>query len=319
MFAQDAMQANLGFVTAQTSHVEAGVYRIKYPDIQYPSLIPVDYSANSWATSVTYWSMDGAGKAKWASGKAFDVPTVGLRSEKFETSVHMSAIGYDYGLEEVNQAKMLGVNLGNEKALIARRVSEEFTDEVALNGDAEKNMKGLYDYPGVPSGAAPAAGADSPTGQTASLKWRDKTPDDIIADFNSLVLGTFVATNTTSMSDTVLLPWDSYLYLSSTPRATGSDMSILEWLVKNNVYTAKYRRPLTISGVRGLETKGAGSTGRAVAYRRAPEVLKLHVPMPFQFLPVQVQGLSYLVPGVMRLGGLDIRLPKEVRYLDGIM
>ena len=319
MFANDAMQANLGFVVSQTSHVEAGVYRIKYADIQYKSLIPVDRTANPWATSVTFFSMDGVGQASWASGKAYDIPMVGMAQNKFETPVYMSAIGYDYGLEEVEQAKMLGINLGGEKAMIARRVSEEFVDGVALMGNAEKNMKGLFNYPGIPTASAAAAGASSPTGQTASTKWRDKTPDAIIAEFNGHVLGTFTATNTVSMADTVGLPWDTFLYISSTPRASGSDMSILAWLRLNNVYTARTGQPLAIFGVRGLETIGAGGTGRVLAYRRSPEVLKLHMPMPFQFLPVQVKGLAYVVPGIMRMGGLDVRLPNEVRYLDGVM
>ncbi len=55
-----------------------------------------------------------------------------------------------------------------------------------------------------------------------------------------------------------------------------------------------------------------------IAFRRSPEVLKLHIPMPLRFLPVQIDGLRYKVPGVFRLGGLDIRLPKEVIYRDGL-
>ena len=56
-----------------------------------------------------------------------------------------------------------------------------------------------------------------------------------------------------------------------------------------------------------------------VAYRRSPEVLKMHVPMPFRFLPAwQVGPILFEVPGIFRLGGVDIRRPKSVRYLDGI-
>ena len=77
--------------------------------------------------------------------------------------------------------------------------------------------------------------------------------------------------------------------------------------------------PLTIRAVRGLETAGAAGVNRMVAYRRNPQVLKLHVPMPHRFLPVYQDGpLNFVVPGVFRLGGLDIRRPKEVRYGDGI-
>ncbi len=45
----------------------------------------------------------------------------------------------------------------------------------------------------------------------------------------------------------------------------------------------------------------------------------MHIPMPHKFLPPWQSGpLRWDVPGVMRLGGLDIRLPKEVSYVDGI-
>ena len=52
----DAMQANLGFVTSQTSLIEPEVYRTRYPDVDYASLIPVQASGNEWIKSVTYFS-----------------------------------------------------------------------------------------------------------------------------------------------------------------------------------------------------------------------------------------------------------------------
>jgi len=78
-------------------------------------------------------------------------------------------------------------------------------------------------------------------------------------------------------------------------------------------------RNLTLRAVRGLETAGTGATEQMVAYRRDPQVLKLHIPMPHRFLPVYQNGpLRWVVPGVFRLGGLDIRRPMEVRYVYGI-
>ena len=311
IFNRDAMQANLGFVRSQTTHVESQVYRIKYPDIQYQDLIPVDTSAHPFSTSVTYTSMNGAGEAKWTNGNADDVPVVGLEMEQFQTPVFTAAIGYDWGFEEVGQAQMLGINLGAEKASTARRVYEEMVDRVALEGDAAKGFNGLFDYPGVPSAAVAADGTGSGTA------WSTKTGDLILRDVNDLLSGVYTDTRTTAIADTLLLPFNR-LNAIATQRLGDTDMTILEFLRQNNVYTAVTGAPLTIRGVRGLETKGAGSTPRMVAYRRSPEVLKLHIPMPHQFLPVEVRGLRYIVPGVFRLGGLDIRLPKEVRYADAI-
>jgi hypothetical protein len=48
-------------------------------------------------------------------------------------------------------------------------------------------------------------------------------------------------------------------------------------------------------------------------------VLKIHIPMPHRFLPVWQTGpMKYDVPGIFRLGGLEIRRPKAVRYVDGV-
>ena len=56
-----------------------------------------------------------------------------------------------------------------------------------------------------------------------------------------------------------------------------------------------------------------------VAYRRSPDVLKLHMPMPHRFFPVFQSGpFRWDVPGLFRLGGVDIRRPLEVAYIDGI-
>jgi hypothetical protein len=311
LFSQDAMQANLGFVVSQTSHVEAQVYSIKYPDIQYPALIPVDTSANPYATSVTYYSMDKAGKAEWVSGKAKDIPTVGLSMEKFETPVYMGGIGYDWGIEEVGQAAMLGINLGAEKASAARRAYEEFVDRIALFGDDAKGFSGLFDYPGIDSQAVESDGSGS------STTWATKTGDQILRDVNDMISGIYTSTLTTEIADTLIMPFARYNSIA-TKRLGDTNLTILEFLRQNNVYTATTGQPLVIRGVRGLEEIGAGSSARMVAYRRSPEVLKLHIPMPHQFLPVQVMGLSYEVPGVFRLGGLDVRLPGAVRYRDGI-
>lgn len=311
----DAMQASLGFAVKQTSHIEAGLYKTKYPELNYAELIPVDTSAGEFVKSVTYFSMDGAGKAKWLNGNGKDIPVVGANLEQFETAVHSAGIGYDYGFEEVNQARLLGVPLDAEKAGLARRSYEQMVYDVSLNGDTEKNFEGLYNYTGVPAVSVDADGNEN--GGTNSTLWAHKTPDQIIRDVNDLLTGVVTATKETELANTLVLPTERLTKIAST-RLTDTKMTVLQFIKESNVYTAQTGQELMIRGKRGLLTKGAGSTARMVAYRRSPEVLKLHIPMAHRFFPIQVQGLQYTIPGMFRLGGLDIRLPKAVSYGDGI-
>jgi hypothetical protein len=300
-------QAALGFVIAQASIIEPGIYRTVYPDIQYRSLVPVDTSGSEFATSVTYFSQDQYGKADWINGNADDIPKAGTVRSKFETPVYTAGIGYGYGWEEIGRAQRLGINLSTEDAAAARRASEEMVDRVALLGDANKGFTGLFNAAGVTPVAAP-------TGD-----WANATADEITADMNQSLLNVFNGTNTASIADRLLLPWSRYLLIATRKMSENSDMTILQWFLANNVYTVQTGQQLTVRGQRGLDTAGVGGVPRLVAYRNDPQVLKLHMPMPHRFLPAYQSGpLRWDIPGVMRLGGLDVRLPKEVVYLDGI-
>ena len=303
----DAMQTNLGFVQSQTAIVETGVYKMRFPQIRYPGLVPVDYSAPDWIQSVEYYSMDISGEAGWTADRASDINVVGTELGKASTQVHMADIGYDYGLEEINQAIMLGMNLAGEKAAAARLVYERKVDNVAFLGDGVKNFQGLFNNSSVTAASATTGG------------WSATTNEDLVlADINELLTGVFTATNEIAMADTLLMPSTKFQFLASNLLGDSGGKTILQFIKEANVYTAETGQPLNIRGVRGLDTAGAGDTNRMVAYRKSPEVLKMHIPMRHRFLPLQVQGLTYKIPGIFRLGGLDIRLPKEVRYSDGI-
>lgn len=299
-------QAALGFVISQTSHIEQEVNRTVYPDIQYPSLIPVDTSAHPFAKTVTYFSSDKFGKAEWINANADDVPNATTDMAKHETSVYSAGIGYSYGWEEINHAQMLGYNLTSEGAMAARRAYEEMVDRVALQGDTVKNFTGLFNNATVPQAAAT-------TGD-----WATATADQILVDVNNALQLVHTNTVTSVMADTLLLPWTKYNLIAS-KRIPDTSLTVLSFLQMHNIYTANTGNPLLIRGVRDLDTAGISANARMVAYRRDPQVLKLHIPMPHRFLPVHQAGpLRFEVPGVFRLGGLDIRRPKEVVYVDGI-
>jgi hypothetical protein len=306
-------QSALGFVVAQTAIIEPGVYRTVYPDTQYRDLVPVDTSGSEFATSVTYYSQDQYGKADWINGNADDIPKAGTTRAKFETGVHTAGIGYGYGWEEIGRAQLLGINLPSEDADAARRAAENMVDRVALQGDTSKGFTGLFNASNVTPVAAP-------TGSWGTLSVPGTaTSEQMVADMNASLMNVFNGTNTTSIADRLLLPWSKYMLISTKKMSDYSDMTVLQYFLANNVYTATTGKALTVRGLRGLDTAGAGGTARLIAYRYDANVLMLHMPMPHRFLPVYQSGpLRWDVPGVMRMGGLDVRLPKEVVYLDGI-
>ena len=304
-------QDYLGFVLSQVTHQEQTAYRTEYPDIQYPRLVPVDTSAAEWARSITHFSTGITGQAEILANRANDIPLADITRAKHEVPVEMAAIGYDYTIEEIGQALMVpGTNLQADKAIAARRAAEEFIDDTVLTGNADYGWDGLINNTSVTA-------VDVPVGAGGSREWDSKTGDEIIKDINDAITGVWVDTKTVGMANTIALP-QSAIALISTRRLPDTNISVMEYLRQHNVYTQMTRSPLMFVLLRGLEDAASGSKGRMIAYRRDPSVLKLHLPMPFRFEAPQRWLLRYIVPGIFRLGGLEIRLPKEVRYGDQI-
>lgn len=306
-------QAALSFLSNQLTYHEATVEEIEYPEVQYPDLIPVDFSAPEWTKTVSYTSTDKVGKADWFHADARDIRRADVDRKKFETSVEMAGIGYGYNLEELQQAQQAGVALTSEKAEAAREAYEYFVDEVALLGNSDKNFFGLIDYPGITTLLVANNGAGT------SRTWRNKTADEILEDVNAPLTQIWAQTGKAGMANTIALPPEDFAYIA-TRRLTeqGSD-TILDWLRTKNLYTQRTRLELEIVPMLGLETAGQGGSGRMIVYRKDPKVLKMHIPMRHKFIePMRTGPMIYEVPGIFRLGGLDVKRPLYILYVDGI-
>jgi hypothetical protein len=206
------------------------------------------------------------------------------------------------------------MNLPADKAEAARRAYEEFVDLFSLTGDTTKNQTGLLNDESITVVVAQADGTGT------SSAWEDKTGDQIARDVNDALTGVYTSTLTVEIADTVLLPVAAFTLIATRRMPDNNNMSILEYIQKYNVYTATTGQPLTIRAVRGLETAGDGNVGRMMVYRRDPRVLKMHIPMTHRFLPVWQTGpITFDIPGIFRLGGLEVRRPASCRYVDGIL
>lgn len=300
---KDAAAVNT-YLLGQQVHIEKRVNETIYTDILYPSLIPVDTSANPMTQTVVYYSSDKYGQAGWINGNSDDIPLAGSEKTAQKAPVYTAAIGYGFGWEEAEVAMLMGQNIQADDALAARRAYEEMVERVSFVGDAAKGMNGLINYTGIETTAAAKA-------------WETATEDEILRSINELLLGSNT-TGTMTLANTLLLPPKAANYLAST-RLGDTTMTLLDFIRTKNTYTAMTGQNLIIRGLPSLQDAGGGTTTRAIAYRLADDVLKLHLPMPHQFLQLhQVGALRWEVPGVFRLGGLDIRKKSEVRYLDGI-
>lgn len=304
-------QEAFGFVQDQTLRINRTVYAQQYPELNYAELVPVNMEGPEWATGVATYTSDSVGQAAWFAGGAKDMRLAEVVQGQTEHRFHMAGIGYEFNLEEVNTAALIGRNLTNQKGDAARRAAEEFAHNNCLFGDTLKNQAGLTNSAAVTSGlVANNAGA-------TSRLWANKTAAEILLDINTVLTGIYTGSNTVEMADTLLLPIERALTLGQTTMPNTTE-TVWSFIARTNSYTLVTGRPLMIRGILGLIAAGAGATARMVAYRRDPAVLEFHMPMAHKFLPVWQNGpTNFLVPGIFRLGGIEFKRPASVRYADG--
>lgn len=292
------MQTALGFMMHQREHIEAEVIKRPMPEVKYSRLIPVDTSANKFASSVSFFVQDHVGQAKFISGKGDDIPLVNVGMSKHEAGIQDGGIGYSFSLMEIGAAMMLNQSLPTEGAFAARQSYEQLVDETVFVGNEQINVQGLYNTTGIGTVAAP----NTFTNMTAKA---------ILGVINGAITATMTATKGIDIADTVVLPIEQWGYITTEVAVEGNTITILEFIQKSNAYTAKTGKPLTIEADHRLD-------GKMVVYKRSPEVLKLHMPMPLEFIAPQPQGLNITTYGMFRFSEVNIRRPKAIRYVEGI-
>jgi hypothetical protein len=312
MFTTDAPALALNFLRTAQNYIEPGIYARQYPDFQYRELVPVDNSAPDWTTAIDFFSMgDDVGQAREVSADGDDIPFVDFKLDSGNSRVFMAGIGYRYNLQELAHAQAYGIRLESDRADAARRKYELFVDNVAFLGRPKLGMTGLLN-------ATSVTALTAANGASGTATWMTKTADEILADVNSVLSVIFTASNGIEQANTLLLDQDRYALIATKRLDATMTTTVLEHIQRANIYTQRTGLPLTIRAVFGLETAGAGGTNRLAAYRRSPDVVKIHIPMPLRWLQAEQRLLKFEVPGIFRLGSVEIRRPGAVRYLDGI-
>lgn len=168
----------------------------------------------------------------------------------------------------INEYDMLRQNI------TGRSLDTLLGDGVRLNYDKhmDKNVfvglskfgtTGLLNNPDVPaSSVAAGAATGSPTG------WASKTPDEILKDVNDAIIFTWnqAGNDMAAIPNHILLPFDQYNLLISRKVSDIGQISIMQFLLDNNI--AKANGENLVFGVslwgKGI---GTGNTDRMAVYR----------------------------------------------------
>lgn len=283
-------------------------YGLDRENLDALSFIPAQVGVGPWLRSWSYKIVNEMGVAKLISDYTEDFPPVSRGIELKTNEIREYGLSYGYSEFELMQWLTAGIDLSRDEADTARRKIDEKVDEVLFVGDTEANTTGFLNNPNVPLVVVPVGAS----GDTAI---KTKTLNEIIATFQAMIDTVRTNTHRTVKPDTVLLPHDAFVYLSTTTKdEKGGDLTILEYLEK----IFKGQGITNWRECSKLDSAGTDGVTRAMIYKYSPSVVTRCLPIPFKQEEPQKDALHYKVPCYTRIGGVAFKNINAVAYADGL-
>lgn len=256
------------------------------------------------------------GKA-WIAKAANQITGVGVDTGKIPNPLSPWGLEIKYSLLELESAAKMGRPIDDQKIEGMRLKHQMDTDEQVYVGDATLNVGGLVNHSLVTNVS------NVPNGAGGSPLWVNKTPDEILTDVNALITTTWAASGWAVMPNRLLLPPAQFGYISTAKVSSAGNMSILRYILENNVLKASGKGELTIAPVKWLQGAGAGGTigtvgiDRMVIYTKEKQYVRF--PMtPLQRTPVQYDSIFHKFTYYCRLGVTELVYPETMGYRDNI-
>ena len=272
------------------------------------TFIPMQDGVQPWQSAWGYKVVSEVGMAAFIADYADDLSPVARYLTPKSVGIKTIGDSYAYSEFELQQWLATKVDLSRDDAETARRKIDEKVDDVLLMGDEGQGVTGLFNNENVTV-------VESSAGASGQTDFENKTYKEIVAQFRAVFAAQknlFKDKKVATKIDSVILPDDAFGYLETTNVSDSIDTSILDSL--------KAKFPQIVNWYRSelLEDAGANSTGRAVFYRKAKNVLSYVLPEPFRQKNPQEQALHYKVPCYARIGGTVIKNLKGIVYCDGV-
>jgi len=287
----------------ELEYIMARTFDIKYPDVKFRSVLPVMSEPGNAAESYTYSQFDEFGKGAIVSNFAEDFPNVEVQGKQFSKLIKSLGASYSYTIQDLRVSSMTGRRLDVKKAEAARHILERLCDQLAAVGDTNSGLTGFTNHSNIVSVTKGT--------QASGTTWTTATPDEIVADVINMLQTSFNGTKGTFIPDTLLVGTANYSLLSTKRLDQYNQTTIGQYLLSTIPWLK------AIQYWPRLDTAGASSKELIMAFPRSNDVVEVVIPQEFEQFPPQSRGLAFVVPCHMRFGGVSVRYPKAVTYMNG--
>ena len=275
------------------------------------NILPINTELSNADRTFKYDVWSSFGYAKILSGfRAGDFPSVDVARTEVIGKIFPVGAKMTFDFQEIREAAKANVPLSQKRRDAVVKAIDTKLDRVAWFGDADHNLVGLAQYPGITSATIPTDGTGS------SATWASKTVDLILRDIYNGIAAIKDPTNDIESPDTLLLPSKIFTALGTrmVNTANSGNITILALLME----VLGKLGITTILGLNELNTANASGGTRAILYKNDKMNLEYFLPVTMEFFSPIPDGLSYDVPAQARTGGVKVYYPLSIAYMDGI-
>jgi hypothetical protein len=298
------------FAEREITQIRTKLFEVVYAELKAAGFVPIASDISPDVQQYVYYVLDHVGEAKIIANGAEDIPRVDVSKTERYGVVRTVAASYGWELFEMRLAARLGTALSQMRADAARGAIQRQIDKILSTGGTDSQAGGV-----AGNGLLGVLNNTDIFGLgTATMaKWvmGTTTAAAMIGFLNTAVQLIITATNEAWIPDSLILPTNMYGIFAATPYgADAATVTALNWFLQNSPYIK------TVSTWYRGNGAGAAGSDRGLVYKKDPTVLEGVVPLAFESLPPQAQGLQMVVPCVARAGGVKVYHPEACRYLD---
>jgi len=276
------------------------------------------YTSTSFGSAGNLGAGNGIMNGKAWIGKATDqIGGVGVDTDKTPQPLTPWGLEIKYSLLELASAAQMGRPIDDQKIEGLKLKHQMDTDEQVYVGDTNVGATGLL------NNAKMTNFSNVVNGALASPLWTSKTPTEILADVNSLLNSVWAASAWARMPNKILLPPIQFGYISTAVIGSAGSMSILRYLLENNILTASGNGRLSILPCKWCQGAGAGGTvgtpgayDRMLAYTQEKQLVRFPMTM-LQRTPIQYDSIYHKFTYYCRLGQVELVYAQTVGARDG--
>lgn len=250
------------------------------------------------------------GNMPWISPETIAIQGVSIDGTRIVQPLRLLAREISFTSVELDRSQLLGQPIDAQKTDAMNILKEMNTDQMCYIGATEVGAQGLLNSSLVTAGSVV-------TGVSGSTLWASKTPDEILADVNSLLESTWSASAFAVCPSKLLLPPFQFSLIASQKVSSAGNISVLQFLKQNSISLQINGKELDIQPVKWLTGRGAGGADRMVAYTNEED--RVRFPMvPIRRETAYYQGIRFVAPYIWAFGVMEFVYPETVQYADGI-